>query len=253
MKDRIIYGILVAVITILALYIGGYLLDAVLVFISACAAYEFVKVRKEKFNILLFVLMFISILSIIYLHKYSTFICLILLAICLAWSVFDENESFTEMGALFLITVLIGFAFYFIRHIQHINKWMIGYIFVITYITDVFAYFIGRAYGKHKLLERISPKKTIEGSIGGWIFGCVLSLLWAKFFNFFGYPSFIFIISSLILPIISQIGDLVFSMIKRYYGVKDFSNLIKGHGGILDRLDSNIFCTIIFGALLLIL
>lgn len=253
MKTRIINGILVGIITVIALYFGGYILDGVLVFISVCAAYEFIKIRKQNFNICLFALMLATILIIIFRHKLANIVSLLLLVILLAWSVFDENESFSEMTPVFLMSLLIGWAFYFIRYIQHINKWLIGYVFVITYITDVFAYFVGLKFGKHKLIPRISPKKTIEGSIGGWLFGFVLSFLWATYFNYFGHERYIYLISSLILPIVSQIGDLVFSMIKRHYGVKDFSNLIAGHGGILDRLDSNIFCTTIFGAILLIL
>ena len=139
------------------------------------------------------------------------------------------------------------------NYIENMNLWMLGYVFVISYLSDTAAYFIGSRFGRHKLIERVSPKKTIEGSAAGLIFGMLGSLLWAFIFKFFGFPPYVFIISSIVLPVVSEIGDLVFSLMKRHYGIKDFSELIPGHGGILDRLDSNIFCIIVFGVLLTIL
>ena len=252
MKARIISGALVAFVTIFSLYFGGYILDALLVFISVYAAYEFIKIRKQQFNVFLFILMLTAILLNIFYHDVIDIVSLLLMAILLGYCVFDESENFTDITAVFLMSLLVGWGFYFIRHLQNINKWLVGYVFVITYITDVFAYFIGMKFGKHKLIPRISPNKTIEGSVAGWLFGFILSFGWATYFKYFGFDMYLFLISSLLLPIVSQTGDLVFSMIKRHYGVKDFSNLIKGHGGILDRLDSNIFCMIIFGALLIL-
>ena len=95
--------------------------------------------------------------------------------------------------------------------------------------------------GKHKLLEEISPKKTWEGTIGGTIIGTFVSTV---FYVTVINPNInlgIIILVSLFLSIIGQFGDLVFSAIKRYYGKKDFSNIMPGHGGVLDRLDSLIF------------
>ena len=107
--------------------------------------------------------------------------------------------------------------------------------------TDIFAYITGMFIGKHKLLEEISPKKTIEGMIGGTIMGVFIG---AMFHHTVIDPTFskieILAICTF-LSLLGQYGDLVFSAIKRYFGKKDFSNLIPGHGGILDRLDSIIF------------
>ena len=237
MKQRVISGILIALITILCAYFGSYLLEAVLLFIAFYGCYEYIKISSKRFDILLYSVMLISVLLMRYLHQYSLQIILFEMLLLLAIGVFYEKENFEHIVTILLMSIIIGFGIYNISHLQIINKWLLGYIFIISYITDVFAFFVGLKFGKHKLNERISPKKTIEGSIGGWLFGFLISFLWAMYFNYFSLSKYLFIIASLFLPLVSQVGDLVFSMIKRYYGVKDFSNLIPGHGGILDRFD----------------
>lgn len=120
-------------------------------------------------------------------------------------------------------------------------KWSIV-VFVISFSTDVFAYFAGRLFGKHKLIPKISPKKTIEGSIGGIICTILVCALFAYVMNI----SIINIIPIALLgSIVAQLGDLFASAIKRYCGIKDFGKLIPGHGGILDRFDSVIFVALL--------
>ena len=252
MSKRIISGAVIAVITILALYFDGLLFTGMLGFIALYSTYEYIKI-KGKFNILLYIITAVSVFALIYFNEYSDIIILIELILLMSIGVFDPEETYVDLSGVLLFSILIGFALYYMNNIEHLNKWMLGYIFIISYITDVFAFFTGKFFGKHKLNERVSPKKTVEGSIGGFIFGCIFSFLWAYYFRYFGYPSYLFILSSILLPIVSEIGDLVFSLIKRHYDVKDFSSLIPGHGGILDRLDSIIFCIITFGVLLTIL
>ena len=250
MKQRLQSSVIIAVITIASLYLGGTLLKAVLTFIGVYGSYEFIKIHKEKFNYLLFVLMAASILCLLFLNQYHVVILLFEILILMTIGVFDENESFADISAVFILSTMIGFALYFISYIQELNKWMMGYVIIISYMCDSFAYLIGVRFGKHKLNSRVSPKKTIEGSLGGWVFATVISFFWAMIFNFFDRSPIVFMVTSLLLPLASEIGDLSFSLVKRHYGVKDFSNLIPGHGGILDRLDSNFFCIILFGALL---
>ena len=252
MKQRLQSSVIIAVITIASLYFGGTLLKAVLIFIGLYGSYEFIKIHKEKFNYLLYAVMSAAIMGILFLNQYALPIMLFEIIILMTIGVFDESESFADVSAVFLLSMMIGYALYFISTIQAMNKWMMGYVVIISYMCDSFAYLIGVRFGKHKLNSRVSPKKTIEGSVGGWIFAAVISFFWAMIFNFFDRSPFVFVITSLLLPLVSEIGDLAFSLIKRHYGVKDFSNLIPGHGGILDRLDSNIFCIILFGALLTI-
>lgn len=123
------------------------------------------------------------------------------------------------------------------------GKFLIWYVFFSAWGTDIFAYFIGKAFGKHHFTE-ISPNKTIEGCIGG-IFGAILlttlyTVACNHIFNVqFSYA--VMAVVSFVLSLLSQIGDLAASSIKRYAGIKDFSNLIPGHGGMLDRIDSIVF------------
>ena len=253
MKQRVISGTVIALLTAAVVWFGGLLLDGVLVFIGLYGSYEFIRIRKDTFNLPLFCILALTVMSLLFFHDYSVSVTLLEIVVLFSLAVFDEKESFDDICAVFLMSMLLGHAVYFMRFLQHSNRWLFAYILIISYLTDVFAFVFGRKFGKHKLNERVSPKKTIEGSIGGWLSGCVSSLAWAALFHFFDMDPKIIILASVLLPLVSQIGDLSFSLIKRYYGVKDFSNLIPGHGGILDRLDSHIFCIILFGALMLIL
>jgi phosphatidate cytidylyltransferase len=112
-------------------------------------------------------------------------------------------------------------------------------IFIMIWCNDTFAYLVGKSIGKHKLLERVSPKKTIEGFIGGIVFTIIASVIISQFYTFFNVT--LWIISALIISIFGTLGDLVESKFKREAGVKDSGNIMPGHGGILDRLDSVIF------------
>ncbi|WP_434784694.1 phosphatidate cytidylyltransferase, partial [Thomasclavelia cocleata] len=99
--------------------------------------------------------------------------------------------------------------------------------------------------GKHKLIPRLSPKKTIEGSIGGIVLGTILAISYAGYLGLIETNP-VLIIACFVLTFTSQIGDLVFSAVKRHFGVKDYSSLLPGHGGILDRIDSILFNAIVF-------
>jgi phosphatidate cytidylyltransferase len=116
-----------------------------------------------------------------------------------------------------------------------------GLIFVISFSTDVFAYLTGKLFGKKKLAPKISPNKTIEGSLGELIFCTTISALFAFLTGLdVIYVTWIGALGS----IVAQCGDLFASSIKRYCGIKDFGKLIPGHGGILDRFDSVMFVAV---------
>jgi len=116
--------------------------------------------------------------------------------------------------------------------------------FILIWTNDTFAYIVGKAIGRHKLFERISPKKTIEGFLGGMVFALIGAYILSRFENFINpvfSSSLIWMGAAIILVIFGTLGDLVESQLKRKAGVKDSGNIMPGHGGILDRLDSIIF------------
>ncbi len=126
--------------------------------------------------------------------------------------------------------------------ISEMNAYLVPLIFLAAWGTDVFAWFIGRMFGKHKLAPVVSPNKSVEGAIGG-VFGnifffCLYALVLIIFFKNVEIRFGALIILAVITSVISQLGDLVLSLVKRRFGIKDFSNILPGHGGILDRFDS---------------
>lgn len=141
--------------------------------------------------------------------------------------------------AMYIIAALS--AIVFIRDFQDSGKYIYLLIFIGAWVTDIFAYFTGYFLGKHKLIEDVSPKKTIEGSIGGIVFcalgfvglGLVVDVWFEQDANLLFLA-----ICGVIISLISQIGDLIMSVIKRHYGIKDFGKIFPGHGGMLDRFDS---------------
>src|SRR5690606_996650 len=106
--------------------------------------------------------------------------------------------------------------------------------------TDTGAYFFGRAFGKHKLWPTISPKKTIEGAIGGIISACIVGISFHLIYPF-EHSFWMIVLVTILVSMVGQLGDLVESAYKRYFGVKDSGNILPGHGGILDRFDSLLF------------
>ena len=116
-------------------------------------------------------------------------------------------------------------------------------------MSDTFAHFFGTKIGKHKLCPAVSPNKTVEGMVGGVFFGTFLGMVFFKTFIDVSADLFLVIVVSLVLSLIAEFGDLVFSAIKRRYGVKDYGNIMPGHGGVLDRLDSILFAILAFSYL----
>jgi phosphatidate cytidylyltransferase len=121
---------------------------------------------------------------------------------------------------------------------NYVDTTILG-VFILIWTNDTFAFLVGKNIGKHKLLERISPNKTIEGFIGGMVFTFIMSFVLANYFTTLSLIQWIVIAA--IVSIFGVLGDLIESMFKRQANVKDSSNFIPGHGGFLDRFDSVIF------------
>lgn len=137
------------------------------------------------------------------------------------------------------------------------GKYYILVAFLISMLADSGAYFVGRAIGKHKLAPVVSPKKTVEGAIGGVIVNIigmiVYTLILHKFFGFTQVNYFYAAIYGIVGAFGSMLGDLTLSVVKRQVGIKDYGNLIPGHGGILDRFDSTMICAPIAEILILLI
>ncbi len=150
--------------------------------------------------------------------------------------------TFSTVAQVFCGGFLIGASFLSLGLLARIPGG--GYWYLLPYIgawvTDTFAYFTGRFFGKHKLIPQISPKKTVEGSIGGIAFCIGGFLLYGLLVGRSGAnPNYLMLaVAGLFVSVLSQVGDLTMSQIKREYGRKDYSNLFPGHGGVLDRFDS---------------
>ena len=160
---------------------------------------------------------------------------------------FKDMETVIErMGYLVLGIVYIAFTLPYIGVVvdfplKSINgKFLLILVFAITWGNDTFAYTFGRLFGKHKLYEKMSPKKTIEGAIGGLLGGMGLAVL-VKIFLLknLSYPDILLV--ALFAGAFGQMGDLVESMFKRYFKIKDSGMFLPGHGGVLDRFDAVMF------------
>lgn len=157
----------------------------------------------------------------------------------LAYHVFSDHSIVDVLITIFSV-VYVVLPFVIIMVLGSRDDRLLWVVFVIAFATDSFAYFAGKTFGKHKLIEAVSPNKTVEGAVGG-IVGCLLG---TAIFKLVLMPeldwSFVIILGTL-GSIASQIGDLTASKIKRHCKTKDFGNVIPGHGGVLDRFDSILF------------
>ncbi|MCA0384149.1 MAG: phosphatidate cytidylyltransferase [Firmicutes bacterium] len=241
MLKRTISAIIALPLLFYILLTGGPVLKIATFVVSIIGLFEFYRAfsKKEKpiswvgyaMTILLF-LGFFGDFS----KDYFTFVVSLGLFTLLGLVVFSKGSL---NGAMITFT---GF-FYVAFSLSHMilisdldDNFFIWYPFIIAFLSDTFAYLTGKLLGKTKLIPSVSPNKTVEGSLGGVIGSVLFSFLFAMVFK----PEFQFyaIIMGLTGSILSQIGDLIASKIKRLYDIKDFGNIMPGHGGVLDRFDS---------------
>ncbi len=167
-------------------------------------------------------------------------------------AVFSKGEvrlSRAVQSALMVAYVSFGFsALISLRDFAEYGLVLFLLAFIIPWICDACAYFVGRAIGKHKLIPDVSPKKTVEGAVGGIVGGVIIAAIFGVVMHlgFNKVPNyFMLLVIAFIGCLVGQIGDLIASLLKREYEIKDYGNLFPGHGGVMDRFDS-IFTVAIF-------
>lgn len=259
MKKRVLSAIVMLAVFIPLLIVGGKPYALLMCILAACGLYELLRVASSNNNFPTFMkacsyftLLFICTrnvdsLDFNYTLNYKV-IAIIIFLFLFSIVFYNDNNKYNITDALYLIggVLFLGFSFNLLIIARNHDLYTILYLLIIATMTDTFAYITGMLVGRHKLVPKISPKKTIEGLLGGSIMGVVVG---TAFYHVFINPevSLLLVIGiTTILSLIGQMGDLVFSTIKRHYDKKDFSNLIPGHGGILDRFDSIIFIALAF-------
>ncbi len=253
-NNRFLGILLVFPLLLLVIFLGKEFLRYGMLILSTMAILEFYDAFKNKeinsyalLGVLFNLIYYTLILGRNSDEKLTSFFFIASFMICLCVSLFSEKntimDSIITYIALVYITVPYGLV-YLINKMSYGNL-LVWLSFITCWSCDSLAFYFGRIFGKRKLCERISPKKTVEGAIGGIIGSVLVCIIFSIIFSKTVQISLIhFLTIGIITGIVGQMGDLIASLIKRYNGIKDFSNLIPGHGGILDRFDSVILTNI---------
>lgn len=252
MKQRTISAVILLIILIGSLLISTKIFGLLMMVAAILGFNEFFDIKYSD-NLKKYLLIKIfGIISLILLTLNNTFysidmkitILLPLLMLSIPIVIYNDNKFYSINDSLYVIGIVyfLGLSFGNIIYLMDTDITKCIFIFIIAFVTDTYAYIGGSLIGRHKLTS-ISPKKTIEGSTIGTLMGVLFGSVY--YYNVIGgVTTFQTIALCLFLTILSELGDLLFSSIKRYFDKKDYSNLIPGHGGILDRFDSVIYVSL---------
>lgn len=233
------------------IFLGGYFLKVTTLFLAARGLFEFYHVIMKKGHhpvksLGYGALMIYYVLLIFNEDPLRHLAVIVAMATTLGFviMVFSEKYSITDISITVMGFVYTGVMFGFLILLEGVQGgiYLVYSVFVISWVCDTMAYYTGRAFGKHKLIERVSPKKTIEGAVGGLVGGALGAfVLGYVVLPYTGIEPWKLLIMGFFGAMFGQIGDLAASSIKRYAEEKDYPKLIPGHGGILDRFDSILF------------
>ncbi|MCX6149187.1 MAG: phosphatidate cytidylyltransferase [Ignavibacteriales bacterium] len=246
---RILVALVTMPLILLVCYLGGWFFVSFILLIGLLSLYEFYQLAAKKFAFSNYIIGSLAsavliINSFSNLLDYQHLIIIIVVLLVLIELFRNKESAILNLGVSLLGIFYIGLFFSsvvmlreFFKEEYYFGGYLIISIFITIWICDSAAFFFGSAFGKHKLFLRVSPKKSWEGAIAGFIFA-IITMVGFKylFLNLFSIIDAVVV--GTIIGSIGQIGDLVESLIKRDSGVKDSSNIIPGHGGVFDRFDS---------------
>lgn len=256
MKTRVLSALVgIAVLIVVLNFFETPVLNVAIMVIALLAVYEFLTATKISHNKLLSAVAYLVAATFPYiglkkemnLLPYIALLFLILLRT-------HKDTRVEDVAMVFMMSIGIPLSLSSAIYLRDNNGYTMGLFYLLlalccAWYSDTGAYFVGRAWGKHKLCPQVSPHKTVEGLVGGLVTCILLNLLTAFIFQkvsgYLGVPLQInylrLLLISPLASLISVLGDLSFSMIKRGFSIKDFGNIMPGHGGVLDRFDSVLF------------
>jgi len=255
-------GALILSPLVIFVFLGGIFLKIGILILSILGLFELFKVSRKKnvkpLSLLAYIASIIYYITIdnkylsnpsYYKYLFAAIVICVLLLMC--YTVINTKHNYIDIAVTIFgfIYVPVFFSNIILVNQMQYGNYLVWLIFIASFLCDTGAYYSGRFLGKHKLAPKVSPNKTIEGSIGGLILSCLACGLFGILIRSINVNISINVIHffaiGLVCGVFCQFGDLMASSIKRYIGVKDFSNLIPGHGGILDRFDSILFASVV--------
>lgn len=250
-KTRLLSGILLVIIALATIITGGDVLFATLLLISFIGMTEIYKVLEIS-GTLLGVAGYVAAVAYYFLLRFGrtdlitmlaiAFLILIMIIYVFSYPKYRSEQIMLAFFGLFYVAFMLSYI-YQIRMLEQ-GAFLVWLAFICSWGSDTCAYCVGMLIGKHKMAPKLSPKKSVEGAVGGVVGAALLGVLYALAINRFAGASadaVLYAIIGAVGALISMVGDLAASAIKRNHDIKDYGNLIPGHGGILDRFDSVIF------------
>ena len=276
MKIRVISGIIAAIVgigAVVLMFTPVY--AAFIAFLSAVATYEIMNVVQIKSKLIMTPAIMLSVIMPNYFEykemlpfniPVDAFLALYVILMLALMLKVHKNTRFEQVAVALYASIFVPYAFSSLVTLKNIcvdyegvytkkeTIYIVLFALFCAFLTDTFAYFVGVKFGKHKMAPIVSPKKSVEGAIGGLVLSSAFNVAvfagvreWV--FDGESAISFTFIIvMSVILSAISMLGDLSASLLKRNFGIKDFGNIMPGHGGVMDRFDSLIFVAPVLAA-----
>lgn len=250
MKQRCLTGTIIGIVFLVLLLLSGtWLFNIVMALLSMIAGFEILNCTNQFDNKLLSIPSLVVCALIPFVARlpygFIAVVCVVFMFWCFFVSVFTNDRIDTQaISLVFCCIMYVSVCFYSLTRIRYIPDYgflVLIMVFIGAWATDIFAYFTGRFLGRHKLIPKISPKKTIEGAVGGVVFcilaymvvGLVAGLILKRVPNYFVIAAM-----GIVVSVVAQLGDLAMSAVKRNYKMKDFGGIFPGHGGVLDRFDS---------------